>query len=274
MLKNEYSVVEFEKTPIIHDLFLNNFFIQTDTLSAVVNVLDVNKSELIDVYNTFENKSNLWIFDRQLITEELVSILSENFRTVIPILFAIVFLILLISFGRIELSILAIIPIATSWLWTVGIMGLLGIKFNIFNIIVLSFILGLGIDYSIFMIKGLTGAYKYGRSDIDTYKVSVLLSVITTLLGMGVLIFARHPALKSVASISIIGILSVLLVTFTIPPLIFNWMVSYKKGLKEMAGYLIRSNPFIDCFIHFCIGFSSAHDSELHSENSAIKQRK
>ena len=182
MLKKEYSVVEFEETPIISDLFLNNFLIQTDTLSAVVSVLDVKKEELGKVYNAFENKANIWIFDRQSITEELVSILSENFRTVIPILFAIVFLILLISFGRIELSILAIIPIATSWLWTVGIMGLLGIKFNIFNIIVLSFILGLGIDYSIFIIKGLTGAYKYGRSDIDTYKVSIILSVITTLL--------------------------------------------------------------------------------------------
>ena len=233
LLKKEFHPVNFEEIPLFHDLFLDNFFIQTDTLAAVINILDVDKSRIHNVYDTFDNKSNIWIFDRQMITEELVSILSENFSKLIPFLFVIVFVILLISFGRIELSILAIIPIAASWLWTVGIMGVLSIKFNIFNIIVLIFILGLGIDYSIFIIKGLTGDYKYGKNNSDSYKVSVLLSVITTLLGIGVLIFARHPALRSVATVSIIGILSVLIVTFTFPPLIFRWMISYKKGIRK-----------------------------------------
>ncbi len=233
LIHTEYSPVNFQDIPIIQELFLDNFFIQTDTLSALVNVLDVNKSESPAVYSAFESSANIWIFDRQMITEELVRILSDNFKNLVPILFLLVFIILLISFGRIELSILAILPIATSWLWTVGIMGLLGIKFNIFNIIVLSFILGLGIDYSIFIIKGLTGDYKYGRSDLDAYKVSILLSVITTLLGIGVLIFAQHPALKSVATVSIIGILSVFILTFTFPPLIFRWMVEYKKGFRK-----------------------------------------
>ncbi len=112
-------------------------------------------------------------------------------------------------------------------------MGLFGISFNIFNVIILTFIFGLGIDYSIFVMRGLIQGYKYGFKDISSYKVSVLLSVLTTILGIGVLIFAKHPALRSIATMSIIGITTVVFITFTIVPGIFNWMVSYKKGLRN-----------------------------------------
>jgi len=112
-------------------------------------------------------------------------------------------------------------------------MAVLGISFNIFNIIILTFIFGLGIDYSIFIMRGLLQEYKYGVKDISSYKVSVIISGITTLLGIGVLIFAKHPALKSIATMSIIGILSVIFITFTLLPAIFRWMVTYKKGLRS-----------------------------------------
>jgi 1-acyl-sn-glycerol-3-phosphate acyltransferase len=125
------------------------------------------------------------------------------------------------------------LPIVISWIWTVGIMGLLGISFNIFNVIILTFVFGLGIDYSIFVMRGLIQGYKYGITDLSSYKVSVILSVFTTILGIGVLIFAKHPALRSIATMSIIGIVTVVFVTFTTLPGIFKWMVTYKKGLRN-----------------------------------------
>jgi 1-acyl-sn-glycerol-3-phosphate acyltransferase len=145
----------------------------------------------------------------------------------------IVFIILLLAYGRIELTLITMIPIFFSWIWVVGIMAILGISFNIFNVIILTFIFGLGIDYSIFIMRGLLQEYKYGRQDISSYKVSVIISGITTLLGIGVLIFAKHPALKSIATMSIIGILSVIFITFTLLPAIFKWMVTYSKGPRS-----------------------------------------
>ncbi len=243
LLNKEFQLVDFDAAPVINDMFLSNFYVKSDTLSAVVNILDVDVSRMNEIYDAFNKQTDIWLITRQGVTEELVSVLSTNFRKLVPFSFAIVFLILLLSFGRIELSLLAIIPIAVSWLWTVGIMGILGISFNIFNIIVLTFIFGLGIDYSIFIIKGLVQEFKYGKSTLDSYKVSVLLSVITTLLGIGALIFAKHPALKSIAAISIIGILSVLFITFTLPPIIFKWIITYKRGLR------IRPVTFLDFII-------------------------
>ena len=37
-------------------------------------------------------------------------------------------------------------PMFISWLWILGLMGLLGIKFNVINIIISTFIFGLGDD--------------------------------------------------------------------------------------------------------------------------------
>jgi len=220
---------------IINDLFLDNYLIETDTLSAIINVVKVNNTntDINEVYNAFAGINTTWIIDKRLITSEFVTILKNNFNKLVIISLSLVFIILLLAYGRIELTVITMIPIVFSWVWTVGIMGILGIDFNIFNVIILTFIFGLGIDYSIFIMRGLLLEYKYGIHDITSYKVSVILSGATTLLGIGVLIFAQHPALKSIATMSIIGILSVILITFTLLPAIFSWLVTYKKGLRN-----------------------------------------
>ena len=235
LIDKKYKPVSLKDVTLLNELFLENFVIETDTLSALINVVKVNNSEEdIDlVYSTFNNNNLAWVIDKRLIASEFVKILQDNFKKLLIISLSLVFIILLIAYGRIELTIITMIPIIISWVWTVGIMGMFGIEFNIFNVIILTFIFGLGIDYSIFIMRGLLLNYKFGTSGIRSYKVSVILSGITTLVGVGVLIFARHPALKSIASMSIIGILSVIFITFTLLPAIFRWLVYYKKGKRN-----------------------------------------
>lgn len=232
---DDHKPVEVGNTGIINELFFENFIINTDSLSAVINVLKVDNTagDINRVYEAFDNLENVWIIDKRIITSEFVTILQNNLNMLVVVSLSLVFLILLLAYGRIELTIITMIPIVISWIWTVGIMGVFGIDFNIFNVIILTFIFGLGIDYSIFIMRGLLLNYKYGTAGIESYKISVILSGITTLVGIGVLIFASHPALRSIATMSIIGILSVILVTFTLLPAIFRWLVYYKKGKRR-----------------------------------------
>jgi 1-acyl-sn-glycerol-3-phosphate acyltransferase len=112
-------------------------------------------------------------------------------------------------------------------------MGLTGIKFNIFNIIISSFITGLGIDYSIYIMQGLVQGYKSDNKNLLSYKTCILISVMISISGTGVLILAKHPALNSIALISIIGLLSVVLISYTFEPILFHWLVS-KKGKSRV----------------------------------------
>ena len=235
LLNENYMPVSVVDAGILSENIFSNFIIETDTMSGIINVVKVNNTNenIESVYNAFDGIKEAWVIDKRLITSEFMNILNDNFNKLIIISLILVFVILLIAYGRIELTVITMIPIIISWIWTVGIMGIAGIEFNIFNVIIMTFIFGLGIDYSIFIMRGLLMQYKYGNSNIKSYKISVILSGITTLLGIGVLIFAQHPALRSIATMSIIGILSVILITFTLLPAIFNWLVNYSKGPRN-----------------------------------------
>ncbi|MCF6170478.1 MAG: MMPL family transporter [Bacteroidales bacterium] len=235
LLNKDFSTLAPGQANPLSSMLLDNYLIDTDSLDAVINVVKVDsRTEDIErVYAAFGKQEDTWVIDKRLVTSEFMRILNDNFNKLILVSLSLVFLILLLAYGRIELTILTMLPVVISWIWTVGIMGLFGISFNIFNVIILTFIFGLGIDYSIFVMRGLLQNYKYGSGNFSTYKVSVLLSGITTLLGIGVLIFAKHPALRSIATMSIIGILTVIFITFSLLPPVFKWMVSYKKGMRN-----------------------------------------
>ncbi len=119
-------------------------------------------------------------------------------------------------------------------------MAIAGIKFNIVNIIVSTLIFGLGDGYSLFVMDGLVNEYKTGKKNLASYKSSILISAITTIVGLGVLIFAKHPALKSIAFISVTGILCVVLMSQVLIPFFFNLVIKNrvkKKFWKDGYGY-------------------------------------
>lgn len=133
-------------------------------------------------------------------------------------------------------------------------MALFGIEFTIFNAIISTFIFGLGVDYSIFITNALVKDYSFGTKEINIYKISIILSVITTLLGVGVLVFAKHPALRSISILSMIGILATVLVAFTIQPLVFRIFVKNRaaKGFSPLNVRLFFHSVF--SFLIYGIG--------------------
>ena len=161
-------------------------------------------------------------FTPSSLMNESVETLGADFDFVLWMCGCIVLLFLLLSFGRPEVALISFLPMSVSWIWILGIMGLLDIPFNVVNIILATFIFGLGDDYAIFMMDGLIQEYSYGKRMLGIHKNAVLLSVLTLLAGIGTLIFAAHPAMRSLANVTFIGMLSVLLITYLIPPILFH----------------------------------------------------
>jgi predicted RND superfamily exporter protein len=105
---------------------------------------------------------------------------------------------------------------AISWVWILGLMAMIGIKFNIVNIIISTLIFGLGDDYSIFTLDGLMDRYKYRKDHTASVRAAVYVSVATVLIGLGALLLAKHPALRSIAAISVTGMLCMLVISQTL----------------------------------------------------------
>ena len=159
----------------------------------------------------------------------LVSALSEDFDTIGLVCSLIVLIFLWISFGSLELTLIAFLPLAVSWIWIRGIMGLTGLQFNIVNIILATFIFGMGDDYSIFITEGLEYEFWTGKKILHSYSNAVVLSAIIMFIGIGVLAFARHPALRSLGLVTVIGMVTVVAMACYLPPIVYRWL-HFKHG--------------------------------------------
>ena len=165
----------------------------------------------------------------------IASHLSDDFNYIGWACACIVFFFLWASFRSLPLALLSFLPMAVSWLWILGIMALLGIQFNIINIILSTFIFGQGDDYTIFMTEGTVYEYKHHRPMLASYRRAIILSALIMFIGIGSLIIARHPALHSLAEVTIVGMFSVVLMAFVIPPLAFRlWLRFSKKSVKSV----------------------------------------
>jgi predicted RND superfamily exporter protein len=207
--------------PMMQTLFAANFY--QDTQSGDYYV--VNKVVLSDdKISSLPAALNGRHFSMQKLNNVMAERMSDDFNYIGFACSAIVFLFLWFSFRSIKLAMLSFIPMAISWVWILGIMSMLDIKFNIVNIILATFIFGQGDDYTIFMTEGCIYERKYNKPILASYKNSIILSALIMFVGIGTLIFAKHPAMHSLAEITIIGMFSVVLMAYIVPPLLYGFI--------------------------------------------------
>ncbi len=180
-------------------------------------------------------------FTTEDVSGTLVRLLSEDFDRIGLLCSMIVFFFLWLSFGRLELSLASFLPLAVGWVWILGTMRLFGLQFNIVNIILATFIFGQGDDYTIFMTEGLMYEYATGKRILRSFKNAVVLSALIMFIGIGALVVARHPALRSLAEVTVIGMFTVVVMAYYLPPLVFRFLTRKKGEPRKVAWTLGRS---------------------------------
>ena len=227
-------VSEFEA---LRSGFLSEYVTQNDSGFTAVSVLRVKEENKAQVYAAIGEQKGVFMFDRKKMASDLIEIIRVDLDVLVGISSIVVFVILLLSYGRFELATLTYIPLILSWVWTLGFMGLLGMKFNIVNIIICTFVFGLGNDYCIFIMNGLLQDYRMGTNHFKSYKTSVFLSAFTTMLGVGAMVLSGHPALKSIAIMGVAGIGTVLFLSYAILPWLFHLLVTSKtnRGMQPLT---------------------------------------
>ena len=254
--KTYHSLSESEMAPLM--ALCGTYTLQHDSLSRVVNFVrvPVAASEPLKQQLRQDLPQSGFAFSISDVGNNLVTALSEDFDYILYVCSIVVFFFLCLSFGRLELSIMAFLPLTVGWLWILGIMHLGDIKFNIVNIILATFIFGQGDDYTIFITEGLLYEYAYGKRMLKNYRNSVILSGILMFIGIGTLIFAKHPAMRSLAEVAIIGMATVVLMACYLPPIIFGWLTKKNGQLREVPLTLKRMvYTFLTLLVFFIFAF-------------------
>lgn len=219
MLSREYSTTDYG------DIFLlENWISRSDSLTMLITQVSLDPAEKSEVYGCFRPDETV-VFDRSYFAGMTVSSISDDFNLILYISSFLVFFVLWLSYGRLEVAVLCFLPMLLSWVLIIGIMGIIGMQFNIVNIIISTFIFGIGDDFSIFIMDGLIGRYASKKEILSSHKTAIFFSTFTIVAGMGAMIIAVHPALHSIGVISILGMVAVVFVAFTLQPLVFDRLV-------------------------------------------------
>lgn len=236
ILKNNYEVKPLTYFEQLTDIaFSSNLSIDSTAHEYnVIDILYVEESNIDSIITKIEKEyPACYAFDVQSMNSSIATRLADDFNYIGWACGLIVFFFLWFSFGSLELAMMSFLPMAISWVWILGIMSALGIHFNVVNIILATFIFGQGDDYTIFMTEGCQFEYAYRRKMLSSYKSSIIVSALIMFIGIGSLIFAKHPALHSLAEVTIVGMFSVVLMAYLFPPLIYKWLVSYKGVYRQ-----------------------------------------
>jgi len=154
-----------------------------------------------------------------ILTHELKRLTSSGYRVVSLLALGLVMVVLTIHFRRPGRVALVLAPLVLAVIWLTGIMSLFDVQLNIMNVAVTPMILGIGIDYAVYSM------HLYFQSQgtslpliFRTSGKALVLSTITTTVGFGSLVMARHPGLSSMGLLATIGVALCLLFTICFLP--------------------------------------------------------
>jgi len=254
LLNKKFAIADKENMAELRKSFLDDFITEKQGHSTVVTLVQTTPENKAAVYSAFKDDANVIVLDKQYLTNTLVLVINSDFTKIALMSSTLVLLVLWLTYGRIELTLVSFIPMFISWIWILGLMGIFGISFNIVNIVVSALIFGLGDDYSLYIMDGLLQEYKTGKKILSSYKTSIFLSAITTVTGLGALIFAQHPALRSIAFISIIGICSVVIMSQILIPFFFNILIRNRVQKQHFPWTIWGFVKSIFAFCYFVSG--------------------
>lgn len=133
-----------------------------------------------------------------------------------------VLVLLLIDLRRLRYVIFAAVPVACGALWMLGGMYLVGLPYNLANIVGLPLIIGVGIDNGVHLLHRYLQERNVVRATVRTGG-AVMLSSLTTMVGFGSLAFASHRGYSSLGGILFLGVGACLLSAMTVLPAALAW---------------------------------------------------
>lgn len=236
MLTTEYDIVNPYEDELLPNGLMANIIEYTDSVYMVFTSVQMKQEDKKAVGKALVAATGCVVVDPMFYTEEMVQTINADFNTALTISMAFVFIILLISYKNLVLAIVAFIPMTLSWYIVLGVMGMLGMQFNLINIVISTFIFGIGVDYSIFVMDGLLSKAKSQSEPqlLVYHKTAIFFSAVTLIVSTGSLLLASHPALASIGIATIIGMSSAVILAYTLQPFLYHGLVRLilKMGWK------------------------------------------
>ncbi len=145
----------------------------------------------------------------------------------------VVLLMVVIDFQKLLPTLLAVLPLLFAMVWMVGAFNLLGMKFNIVNIAVTPMILGIGVDFGVYVLHRYEEEHEAGGEAVTSTLAhtgkAIIVSGITVLSAFAALMLARYQGLSSLGLAAVLGIGSAVIISVTLLPAILRVLERKRK---------------------------------------------
>ena len=131
----------------------------------------------------------------------------------------------LIILRRVRWVMIALLPLAASFLWLFGLMTVLGLKLNFYNLVVLPTVLGIGDDSGIHIVHRYQEERRGSiRRVLRSTGEHIAMSACTTMVGFGGLLLSMYPGLRSIGELAVLGIALTLVAALVVLPALLQWL--------------------------------------------------
>ena len=243
ILNTPYEPASLLEAGVIPDNLLCNYIERNaDDQYMVFSDVSMAAADKDNVTAEVVKNPRTFILDPFYYCKDMVQMIHDDFNIAVWISSLFVLLILLLSYRNIITALLSFIPMGVSWFVVQGYMALIGLEFNLINIVVSTFIFGVGVDYSIFITEGLLSEARTGsRAMLGHHKAAIFFSAAILAIVTCSLLFARHPSIRSIGLATLIGMATTIMISYSLQPFLFRQLMkipAYRKSVMKKKPYV------------------------------------
>ncbi len=232
--KNAYSDEEITQT--LRDGGADAFFSRNYKMVLMYVIVDIGSGEdQIQRFNKLAQKHidytpkppgvKFGITGQPILRMTIFDLLKRDAVYTLIVAATIILLLLFIMQRSYTQAFLIFAPLSIGLIWTMGTLGWLGIPLSVATVALSSMLLGLGVEYGVFVLSRYNEERAKNYSQLDSMKTTVhaigtavIGSGLTTIVGFGVLSFASVPLMQHLGQTLALGIAYCLLAALFVNP--------------------------------------------------------
>lgn len=140
-----------------------------------------------------------------------------------------------LDFRNVKLALASVIPLTVGLVTMMGLMAMFDLRLNFMNIIMLPILLGFGVSHGLYLLH----RFLEGTSPLVALRsvgAAVASSTLTTAAGFAALFIASHIGLRSMGVVACIGLVTMLVVSFTVLAAVMQLMHDKRVRKQEQDG--------------------------------------
>ncbi len=202
----------------LHDLLARSVVEVDGTWMLTTYVYPGAASDVPSIRRSVEHLAGMQLTGVPEVNRELGGRFGPEFLKGLAAGTVLVVALLMLTFRRMDLTVLALVPTAIAMVWAAGALALAGVALDLFSVLAVVTFVGIGVDYGIHLV------HRASEPSADTAEVIarlgpvILVAAGTTLLGFGTLVSSSYPPLRSLGLVAIVMVVTLGITSLLVLP--------------------------------------------------------